>query len=128
VLARRLLLFAAVLLLLATLAAALAPRPPLADAPPSALPAPAGESGTIEHTISADPGAKTTITLRKGDILQLEVSGDMLDSVQLVGLDRIDGVEPLTPARFQVLAERPGVYPIRLLEADRRIGKLEITE
>ena len=127
-LARRLLLFAAVLLLLATLAAALAPRPPLPDAPPSALPAADGGAGTIERTISAEPGARTAITLRKGEILQLEVAGDMLDSVQLVGLDRIDGVEPLTPARFQVLGERPGVYPIRLIEADRRIGRLEITE
>jgi hypothetical protein len=128
VLARRLLLFAAVLLLLATAAAALAPRPPVADAPPSALPAADGEAGTIERTISADPGVRTAVTLRKGEILQLEVSGDLLDSVQLVGLDRIDGVEPLTPARFQVLGERPGVYPIRLLEADRQIGRLEITE
>jgi hypothetical protein len=128
VLARRLLLFAAVLLLLATLAAALAPRPPLADAPPSALPASADGAGTIERRISAEPGESTVVSVRQGEILQLEVEGDLLDSVQLQGLDRIDGVEPLTPARFVVLGERPGVYPIRLLEAGRRIGRLEITE
>jgi hypothetical protein len=123
------LLFAAVLLLLATLAAGLTSRAPVTDAPPSTLPAAAGGTEPIERTISADPGAKTSapIRLERGQILQLEVTGDVLDSVIVEGLDRMDGIEPLTPARFQVLAERPGLYPIRLVEADRRIGELEIT-
>jgi hypothetical protein len=44
-------------------------------------------------------------------------------------LDRIDGIEPSTPARFEILADAPaGVYPIRLVEADRRIGSIEITD
>jgi hypothetical protein len=120
------LLFAAVLLLVATLAASIAPRPPAPAPPPSGLPASA-EGATIERRISADAGASTSITLRRGEQLRLEVAGDVLDSVLLEGLDRMDGIEPLTPARFEVLAERPGVYPIRLVEADRRVGRLEIT-
>jgi hypothetical protein len=48
--------------------------------------------------------------------------------VLLERLDRRDGIEPLTPARFNILAEAPaGVYPIRLVGADRRIGSIEIT-
>ena len=35
--------------------------------------------------------------------------------------------EPDSPARFELLAEAPGTYPIELLEADRQIGELEIS-
>jgi hypothetical protein len=127
VLARRLLLFAAVLLLLATLAAGVAPRQPLPEPPPSALPAAPGRADApVERRISAEPGARTAVSVRQGQLLRLEVTGDVLDSVELQGLDRMDGIEPLTPARFEVLAERPGVYPIRLVEEDRPIGRLVI--
>ena len=59
--------------------------------------------------------------------MRLEVAGDVLDSVELDGLDRIEVIEPVTPALFEVLAERPGTYAIRLVAADRRIGRLVIT-
>ena len=125
-LARRLLLFAAVLMLLTTLASAIAPRQPLpapgAVAPDPALPA----GGVLERRISADPGSDASVTMRRGELLRLEVEGDVLDAVAIERLDRVEGIEPLTPARFEVLAEEPGVYPIRLVEAGRRIGRIEI--
>ena len=126
-LARRLLLFAAVLLLLATLAAGLAPRRPLPDAPPSALPAaadaPRTSSGRSPPTgrDQSDLGAR-----RRPD----PARGRRRHARQRPARAAWTGstaIEPLTPARFEVLAERPGVYPIRLVEADRRIGRLEIT-
>jgi hypothetical protein len=120
------LLFAAVLLLLATLAAGVAPRRPLPPAPPSSLPAATEGAGTVERTISAEPGERTAVRIDRGAVLHLEVTGSMLDSVMLDGLDRTEVIEPLTPAIFDILAERPGVYPIRLVEADRRIGRLVI--
>jgi hypothetical protein len=127
VLARRLLLLAAVLMLLTALAAGLAPQPPVADQAPaerSALPS----GSTVAEEIPADPGSDSRVVVRRGDVLELEVSGDTLDSVLIERLDRIDGIEPTTPARFEFLAEAPaGVYPIRLVEADRRIGTIEIT-
>ncbi len=46
--------------------------------------------------------------------------------VQIERLDRIDAIDPTTPARFELIAEDAGVYPIRLIEADRRIGRLDI--
>jgi hypothetical protein len=56
------------------------------------------------------------------------VSGDLLDTVLIEQLDRIDAIEPTTPARFEFLVDaQAGVYPIRLVEADRRIGTIEIT-
>jgi hypothetical protein len=121
------LLFAALLLLLATFAAAMAPRRPLPPPPPSALPDDAGLASTIERRIPAGEGASTAVRVKRGEILRLEVAGDMLDSVSLDGLDRIEVIEPVTPAIFDLLAERPGTYPIRLVEANRRIGRLVIT-
>jgi hypothetical protein len=125
-LARRLLLLAAVLMLLTALAAGLAPQPPVDKAPPaerSSLPA----GSPVRKEIPAEPGADTRVVVNRGDLLQLEVSGNTFDSVLIERLDRMDAVEPTTPARFEILADAPaGVYPIRLVDADRRIGTLEI--
>ena len=123
------LLFAALLLLLATFAAAMAPRAPVPAPPPSALPdrVADGDLGTVERRMSVDDGPSTAVRVKRGDILRLDVSGDVLDSVELDGLDRVEVIEPVTPAMFEVLAERPGTYPIRLVAADRRIGRLVIT-
>jgi hypothetical protein len=121
-LARRLLLLAAVLMLLTALAAGLAPEP---DDPAPAAPRAAQTPEIVEATLNttdADQG----IPARVGDLIRFEVAGDVLDQVQIERLDRIDAVEPTTPARFEVIPETAGVYPIRLIEADRRIGQLEI--
>jgi hypothetical protein len=122
-LARRLLLLAAVLMLLTALAAGLAPEPEDTDTPPS-QPA-ARPPAVVEESISADQ-ADQDVRAQVGDLIRLEVTGDLLDQVQIERLDRIDPIEPLTPARFEVIAETPGVYPIRLIDADRRIGRLDI--
>jgi len=126
-LARRLLLLAAVLMVLAVVAAGLASPDPVSDVPPAAKSSlPAGET-VVEEIGSAD-GADSRVVVRRGDLLQLEVSGDTLDSVLIERLDRMEAIEPSTPARFDILAEAPaGVYPIRLVDADRRIGTIEIT-
>jgi len=128
--ARRLILFAAALLLLAALAASVAPREPVmsSGAPGSVAAAPVREPGVVEETIQAGEGADAKVTVRRGERLRLEVEGDLLDAVQIERLDRIQALEPGTPARFDLLADAdPGVYPIRLIEADRRIGRIEIT-
>ena len=126
-LARRLLLLAAGLMLLTALAAGLAPRE--ASEPSAAQPSGLPAGTTVVEEIPAEPGADSRVVVRRGDVLQLTVSGDTLDSVLIERLDRIEAIEPLTPARFEILAEWPaGVYPIRLIEADRRIGSIEITD
>jgi hypothetical protein len=127
-LARRLLLLAAVLMLLTALAAGLAPPPPVDTPPPTERSSvPAGR--TVAEEIPAEAGADSRVVVRRGDLLQLEVSGDTFDCVLIERLDRMDAVEPTTPARFEILADAPaGVYPIRLVDADRRIGSIEITD
>jgi hypothetical protein len=130
-LARRLLLLAAVLMLLTALAASIVPRDLTGgdDAPvvrgPGALP----PGTTIAEEIPAAPGSNSRITVSRGDTLQLEVAGDVFDSVLLERLDMVDGIEPTTPARFDILIDSPpGSYPIRLVDADRRIGSIVISD
>ena len=129
-LARRLLLLAAVLLLLATLAASLAPRDLTGgdDPPPAGTNLPAGR--TVAREIPAAPGAAPVqIAVSRGDTLELEVFGDTLDMVLLERLDMLDSIEPSTPARFNILVDAPaGSYPIRLVEADRRIGSIVVSD
>lgn len=122
-LARRLLLLAAVLMLLTALAAGLAPQPDSTDTP--STPRAAQTPEIIEESISATLDDQS-VQARVGDLVRLEVTGDLLDQVQIERLDRIDPIEPTTPARFEVIPGTPGVYPIRLVEADRRIGRLDI--
>ena len=127
VLARRLLVLTAVLLLLMTVAAALAPQSEVAPPEGSSPALPAGRP--VETTISAAEGADARVPVRRGDLLTLEVEGDTLDAVLLERRDRIDAIEPTTPARFTMLVEAPaGIYPIRLVDADRRIGMIEISD
>jgi hypothetical protein len=128
-LVRRLLLLAAVLLLLTAVAASIAPRDLTGgdDAPvrePGSLPA----GMTVTEEIPAAEGSNSRIAVRRGDTLQLEVAGDVLDSVLIERLDRVDGIEPTTPARFDLLIDAPaGSYPIRLVDADRRIGSIVVS-
>jgi hypothetical protein len=123
-LARRLLLLAAVLMLLTALAAGLAPQQD--DATTPSAPRPGPTPTTVPGAMSAE-ATDQTLEARVGDLIQLEVDGDVLDEVHIERLDRYDPIEPTTPARFEVIPETAGVYPIRLVEADRRIGRLEIT-
>jgi hypothetical protein len=128
-LARRLLLLAAVLMLLTAVAASITPRDLTGkdDGPvrgPGDLPA----GTTIAKEIPAAPGSNTRIPVSRGDTLQLQVAGDVLDSVLLERLDRIDGIDPTSPAHFDILIDSPpGSYPIRLVDADRRIGSIVIS-
>jgi hypothetical protein len=129
-LARRLLLLAAVLMLLTALAASIAPRDLTRgdDPEPAAPDLPAGT--TVAREIPATEGAAPArIAVSRGDTLELEVFGDLLDTVLIERLDFIDSIEPSTPARFNILIDAPaGSYPIRLVDADRRIGSIVISD
>jgi hypothetical protein len=130
VLARRLLLLAAVLMLLAALAASIVPRDLTGGDDPelAASSLPPGE--IVAREIPAALGvAPARIAVSRGDTLELEVYGDLLDEVLIERLDMMDAIEPSTPARFNLLIDAPaGSYPIRLVEADRRIGSIVISD
>jgi hypothetical protein len=133
VLGRRFLLLVAVLMGLTALAASIAPREPLlrdreqrAATPtptPSPTAAPASDHTTKELAVSTtEPPAK--LTVRAGQPVELTVSGDEVDSVSV--LDEIQPIDPDSPALFDLLPDRPGRYPIELLDAGRTITTLVV--
>ena len=125
-LARRLLIALAVLMLLTALAASVAPRESAVQDDTAATPA-APATATVEPVqATLDASAKDQrVQARVGQTVTIVVRSDTLDTVSLTDLGA-ETTEPDSPARFELLADGPGSYPIELLEADRRIGVLEI--
>jgi len=135
VLGRRLLILFAVLLGLTALATSLAPRPTstrpgVAQRTPSptATPTPTvGSSRRVEQTISADAGTpRARVRARVGDILALTVRGDVLDGVEIAEFGKLEPIEPGSPARFELLLDRRGEFPVSLVDADRLIARVEV--
>ena len=127
-LARRLLIALAVLMALTALAASLAPRADGAAAGRFRDPGGTGRAGPRARR--GDAGRRRRGPARRGqgrpERDDRRPLGE-LDTVSLGDLG-IETTEPDSPARFELLADDPGTYPIELLEADRQIGVLEIRE
>jgi len=125
---RRFLILVAVLMGLTALAASFAPRQPVTrEERETATPTPATAGSptfsTVEKTLSTSDG-DARVSVREGDVVELEVVGTERDSVMVLG--RVDAIDPTTPARFSLLADRPGEHPIELVEERRQIGTLVI--
>jgi hypothetical protein len=137
VLGRRLLVLFAVLLGLTALVTALAPRPtvrPRTDganvATPTPTPSPTASGRTtrrLVRSVSADAGRpRARVRARTGDVLVLNVKGDLLDAVEIAGLGKLEPIEPGSPARFEMLLDGPGEFPITLLDARRSVGLIDV--
>jgi hypothetical protein len=131
-LGRRFLLLVAVLMGLTALAASIAPREPLIRdgrraATPTPTPSATAEAGTPVHNvrrtlvITGEPGR---ITVRQGDLVQLTVKGDEVDSVSVQ--DQVEPIERESPALFSLLVDTPGQYPIELVDSGRVVGTLVV--
>ncbi len=80
----------------------------------------------VSETLSTAAGAAPrTVEAEVGDKVELVVEGTAIDSVALGDLS-VEDVEADSPARFELLADAPGTYPLVLVNEDRRIGTLEI--
>jgi hypothetical protein len=80
----------------------------------------------VQATLSAQSKAKPkTIEAVLGDRVQITVKGNVPGSVALGEL-RTEELERGVPARFELLADTPGTYPLVLLADQRTIGTLEI--
>jgi hypothetical protein len=124
---RRLLIALAVLIALTAIAAGVSPRPGTeSGSTPQAAPAAGGVAEELDLTLSTTAkGAERDLEASVGDTVRLTVEGDEVDSVELGDLE-IAPLDPDSPAVIELLADDPGRYPIRLLDADREIGTLEI--
>jgi hypothetical protein len=127
-LARRLLILLAVLMGLTALASGVAPRQPVVRTSPEPSPAGAVPSPApaVEARLDADLREPERVVVPEGRTLVMHVASDEPDTVLIAGLDRIEAVDPDSPARFELLAEPAGSYAIELVDARRTIGTLEI--
>jgi hypothetical protein len=139
--ARRLLVLVAVLMGLTALAASLSPPPgqtgrgSTATATPTpALPAAptvtaTGRSGgVVRARISASRGSlPRVVRAGRDDLVELVIAGDVVDTVAIDGLAVLEPIDPDSPARVELYADRTGQFPIRLVEAGRRIGTLRVS-
>jgi hypothetical protein len=130
--ARRLVIVMLVLLGVSTLAAALAPMEQ--DGP---------DEDTTTTTTTTDPGVEPSgrllhrriparrqrgrrIRVEVGDQLALAVASRHTDQVEIPDLGELEDVFPDTPARFDLLLSEPGRHAVRLVTADRTVGRVEV--
>jgi hypothetical protein len=131
-LARRLLVLAAVLLALGAVAASLAPRdlrqpgPTTnpATAPPPAPPAVRGRDITLAVDAAAAPA---TVAAGMDDHVHLTVRAQLPDAVSIPALGYIQPVDAYSPAVFDFVADRAGRFPILLAQSGRRVATLRVT-
>jgi hypothetical protein len=134
--ARRLLIVMLVMLGISTLAAALVPPQQSREGEGTTETSP---ETTPTDTVPEEPRGRLfraaintsddrveVIPLRTGDQLELAVRSRRRDQVELPAFGLIAAVGPDGPALFDVLAEKPGEYAIRLVEADRVVGRIEV--
>jgi hypothetical protein len=135
--ARRLLILMLVLLAVSTLAAALVPPQGQREESTSRTEA-AGKGSKragkgrsppgrlVKRTIEVRRQRSETIELRRGDQLALTVRSGATDQIEVPAFGVIEDVAPGDPARFDLLPDRTGVFSVRLLEARRTIGSIEV--
>jgi hypothetical protein len=122
--ARRLLIVMLVLLGISTLGAALIPSERLERArttsttqplPPDTLPS--GER--VRAKVRVARGRLPVVGIKLGQQLVLRVAAKTRDDVEIPRLGLTEAVDPVTPARFDLLPTESGRYAIRLVHADR---------
>ena len=125
---RRVLLLFALVLGLSALVASIAPPPEDRDETPATVveppPAAAPEPIAPPLKVSAkETGAAPTRRVSVGSGFTLQVSVPEPGDVSLEGLGLRQSADPLTPARFDLVAERRGRYPVVFhpVEGDRRV-------
>jgi hypothetical protein len=133
VLLRRLLWLVAALLLVAAATSALAPREDddgksgtTTTAP--ATTRPARETATVTEELKTGANPQKPVRARVGDHVVLSVTADRDGTATIEGLDRLEPVSEFTPARFDFVASRTGVFPIVLTSPREPVGELRISD
>jgi hypothetical protein len=132
--ARRLLLILLILLAISTVAAFLAPAPRDGvndrSTPRRTTPAPRHAEeprGRLVHaSMDASEPRPATVRLHVGDQLSLRVRSDVSDQAKIAGLGLIEAVDRDAPARFNVLADTPGKFAVRLVRRHERVGTIAV--
>ena len=116
---RRALLLASILLITAVIAIALAPGQRSAGGPATSEPALPARPGPSSGAVQAQlPGATgSVVRARVGDVVELRVDSQSPGTVRIDGYDRVDPVDPTSPAQVSFLADRAGTFAVRILDS-----------
>jgi hypothetical protein len=127
-LARRVLVLAAVLLALGAVAASLAPRDTTTPRPPTPSAAAPRLSQGRDVTLAVDASARRvqTVSARVGDHVRLTVRASGPDAVSIAALGESQAVDPYSPATFDFLPRIAGSFPVTLQQSGRRVATLRI--
>src|SRR4051795_12151143 len=121
---RRILLFIVLLLVIAAVSSAVAPRE---QRLPRAEPEPRPAGPPAEVVQGALPGRRQ-IRARVGEIVRIRVTHGAQDMVEIASLGVSEPVEAGVPAELEFDADRAGRFPITLRDAARRIGTVDVRE
>ena len=125
----------AVFLLLTTVAAVLDPRPLRTPAPPAPAPLAPADDGerndarTFNMRLEGSDRRPWERRVSAGTHVVLTVTVDTPGEVALEGLDLVVAATPEAPAVFDLLATRPGRYPVLLTPVaggPRQLGALVV--
>jgi hypothetical protein len=120
---RRLVLFAALLLVVISLVSAMAPRQRrFSDRPGAdAKPPPAS-------VVEASLPAKREVRARVGDVVRLRVRAPSADVVELTTLAIEEPVDAGATAQLEFVADQSGTFRVRLRDAGAAIGTLRVAD
>ena len=121
-----------ILLGTSTLAAALVPTPPTGEdtssssTSPRTSPVPAGGE-LVEVKLDVDAKRPPTVRAALGDQVSIVVRSSEAAQIQIERLGLLNDVLPLSPARFNILANQPGRFEISQVEPKREVGVLYVS-
>jgi hypothetical protein len=122
---RQLLLWVAVLLLIAVVASAIAPVREQPSAP--VFPAPTPPGAPSARTVAATLPSNAPVTSDVGDIVRLRVESEEPNRVLVSGLGVSAPVGPGSEGVVELVTDQPGRWTVRLDPSGTPIGVLEVS-
>ncbi len=122
--ARQLALWAAILLAIALIAAAVAPTQRPETAP--VFPAPGTSAAPVARAVQGALPASAPLVADIGSIVRLRVGAENADHVVVDGLGVRAPIGPGTTGIVEFVADSPGSWPVRLDPSGTRIGTVEV--
>jgi hypothetical protein len=123
---RSILLFVAVLLVIAALASALAPRERRLLTPTHTTSTQAAPATLPPQTVNASLPPAKTVKARPGDIVNLKVTYDQPDEVQIFDLGLHAPVGPSIPADLTFVATQTGSFPVTMRDSGAKVGTIQV--
>jgi hypothetical protein len=126
---RRLLLFVVLLIAIGAVASATVPRQETSpDRRPVSTPSVPAQATPGANVVEARLPGRRDVRATVGDVIQLDVSHDAADVVQVTALGLEEPVEPGIDAELVFDADRPGRFAVTLRDAQRRVGVIDVKE